>query len=76
MPVYEDRCSTCGETFERLTFHEEKEVKCPQCGGGVDKLMSPFSYQAPNEVCGNLPKGGERELCSECRQGGGACPVT
>jgi putative FmdB family regulatory protein len=76
MPVYEYRCLACGKTFEKLTFHEEKEVKCPKCGGGVDKLMSPFSYQAPDEVCGKLPKGEERELCSECRNASSTCPLT
>jgi putative FmdB family regulatory protein len=76
MPLYEYTCSVCGKIFEKLTFHEEEEVKCPHCGGGVHKLLSPFSYQVPDEVCGKLPKGEKRELCTECRKGGGACPIT
>ena len=75
MPLYEYRCSVCGKTFEKLTFHEEEKVKCPQCGGVVHKLLSPFTYQVPDEVCGKLPKGEERELCTECRKGGSACPL-
>jgi hypothetical protein len=30
----------------------------------------------PDEVCGKLPKGQERELCTECRQGGSSCPMS
>ena len=76
MPLYEYQCQGCGQTFEKLTFHEEGQVRCPKCGGGVQKLMSPFSYQAPDEVCAKLPKGEKRELCTECRGGGAACPLT
>jgi putative FmdB family regulatory protein len=76
MPLYEYKCQACGHTFEKLALHEEKETKCPQCGGGVQKIMSPFSYQVFDEVCGKLPKGEKRELCTECRQGGGTCPVS
>ena len=76
MPLYEYKCQRCGQAFEKLALHEEKEIKCPQCGGGVHRLMSPFSYQVPDEVCGKLPKGEKRELCTECKQGGGACPFS
>ena len=76
MPLYEYGCSSCGRTFEKLSFHEGEEIKCPHCGAAVHKLMSTFSYQAPDEVCGKLPKGEKRELCTECRKGGTACPLT
>lgn len=75
MPLYEYRCLACGKTFEDLTLLEAKEVRCPQCGGRTHKLMSPFSFRVPDELCGKLPKGEKRELCTECRRGGGACPA-
>lgn len=75
MPLYEYRCDQCGHTFEKLVFHQDDEVACPRCQGEVRKLMSPFSIEIPDEVCGRLPKGQERELCTECRQGGGSCPL-
>ena len=75
MPLYEYRCDECGHTFEKLVFHLEDKVQCPKCQGGVQKLMSPFSIEIPDEICGKLPKGQERELCTECRQGGSSCPL-
>jgi putative FmdB family regulatory protein len=76
MPVYEYRCEACGHAFEKLIFHEVERVRCPECKGEVEKLLSSFTHTAPDEVCGKLPKGEQRELCTECRQGGGACPPT
>ena len=76
MPLYEYKCDSCGQTFEQLVMHNDEQTKCPSCGGEVHRLMSPFSYEMPDEVCGKLPKGERRELCTECRQGGKACPLT
>ena len=75
MPLYEYRCDTCGQTFEKLVMHNDEQTRCPNCDGEVHRLMSPFSYEMPDEVCGKLPKGERRELCTECRQGGKACPM-
>ena len=74
MPVYEYKCKECGHTFERLQFRGEEESRCPRCKGGVIRLLSPFSIEIPDAICGRLPKGESREYCSECRQGGGGCP--
>ncbi len=76
MPVYEYSCEKCSHTFERLLFPSDQAVHCPKCGGGVQKLMSAFSIEIPDEICGTLPKGEQREVCTECRQGGSACPVS
>ncbi len=62
MPLYEFKCMACGKKFEKLVFHEE-EVRCQECGGGVQKLISSFSYQ----VLGKVPKGEKRVLCSKCQ---------
>jgi putative FmdB family regulatory protein len=76
MPLYEYSCETCGNAFEKLLFHEEESVRCPECEGNAQKLISTFSYSAPDDECGKLPRGEQRELCTECRQGGGSCPMT
>ena len=74
MPVYEYKCGKCGHIFERLLFHGDEPVHCPKCEGEVQKLMSPFSFEMPDEICAQLPKGEQRELCTECNHGGAACP--
>jgi putative FmdB family regulatory protein len=76
MPLYEYRCKECGHTFERLVFDKNQAIQCPECFGAVEKLMSAFNVDIPDEACAKLPKGQERELCTECRQGGGACPFS
>jgi len=75
MPIYEYKCEECGHVFEELTFHDGEAIECPRCSGKVRKLMSSFNFDIPDEICGKLPKGQERELCTECREGGSACPM-
>ncbi len=75
MPIYEYKCEECGHVFEELIFHESATMECPKCSGKVRKLMSPFNFDIPDEICGKLPKGEDRERCTECREGGGACPI-
>lgn len=75
MPLYEYVCERCGHSFERLVFHEDDQVECPECSGRVRKILSRFNVEIPDEACAKLPKGEKREYCNECRQGGGACPL-
>jgi putative FmdB family regulatory protein len=75
MPLYEYMCTKCGISFEQLVFHEEDTIECPKCRGKVNKLMSAFNVDIPDEVCGKLPRGEKREMCTECRQGGGSCSL-
>lgn len=76
MPLYEYRCEGCGHRFEELVLRGEGPVQCPVCHGSLEKLFSPFTYQAADEACSRLPRGEARELCTECKQGGGACPFS
>lgn len=76
MPLYEFQCKSCGLIFEELVFHGNlKEVLCPKCLGHAEKVLSTFNVSVPDEACANLPKGEQRELCTECKQGDGACPL-
>ncbi len=75
MPLYEFRCKSCGLVFEELVFYDKlEEVLCPKCLGDAERVLSTFGISVPDEACARLPKGEQRELCTECKQGGGACP--
>jgi len=42
MPIYEYKCSKCGETFEVIqTFSEGPLGVHPGCGGNVARVFSP-----------------------------------
>jgi putative FmdB family regulatory protein len=45
MPLYEYRCLTCGERFERLMKWEAPPPPCPACGGTTKKLPSIFGVK-------------------------------
>jgi putative FmdB family regulatory protein len=45
MPLYEFRCSACGEKFEEIVSSSlSQDVVCPECGEGKpERLMSTFA---------------------------------
>jgi putative FmdB family regulatory protein len=47
MPIYEYRCTKCGNEFElRRPFSEvQTPALCPQCGASSEKLISGFGSQ-------------------------------
>ncbi|MGQ9618595.1 MAG: FmdB family zinc ribbon protein [Candidatus Aminicenantia bacterium] len=46
MPLYEYRCSECGEKFEIIQKISDASLKkCPSCGGALKKLFSPPMLQ-------------------------------
>jgi putative FmdB family regulatory protein len=45
MPIYEYRCNECNNTFEKLVFGQD-EVLCPNCGAGVERLMSSCNFKS------------------------------
>ena len=75
MPLYEYRCTKCGNTFEQLVMGKNEPSECPKCRGNIEKLMSAFSIELPDELCGKIPRGEDRERCTECRREGGQCPL-
>ena len=45
MPIYEYQCCSCNSVFEEWqTSFEEKDVKCPECGGESKRLISHSSF--------------------------------
>ena len=46
MPIYEYKCSKCGEVFEAIQKFSDPPVgRCKFCGGGVERLISSSSFQ-------------------------------
>ena len=42
MPIYEYECGRCQHRFELIQKFSDKKVrKCPECGGRVERLISP-----------------------------------
>ncbi len=75
MPLYEYRCTECGNTFEKLVLGAGEPITCPKCQGGVEKLMSSFNIEVPDEICAKLPRGEQRERCTACNREPTQCPV-
>lgn len=52
MPIYEYRCA-CGHELSALILNrrEEKDVRCPRCGGRrLRRLLSRFAYHQSEEA--------------------------
>ncbi len=46
MPIYEYKCSKCGEIFEAFQkISDEPLVRCKYCKGKVEKILSQTSFQ-------------------------------
>jgi putative FmdB family regulatory protein len=41
MPTYEYRCNQCRKTFEIFHSISSTIKKCPDCGGKLERLISP-----------------------------------
>lgn len=45
MPTYEYECDGCGRSFEvRQRISEPPLDRCPQCGGGVRRVLAPAAF--------------------------------
>ncbi|SPF48621.1 putative regulatory protein, FmdB family [Syntrophobacter sp. SbD1] len=74
MPLYEYRCTKCGDTFEQLILGESEPMSCPKCQGEVEKLISSFSIDISDEICAKVPRGEQRERCTACKREPAQCP--
>jgi putative FmdB family regulatory protein len=46
MPLYEYRCTKCGDRFEILQkFSDRPKRRCSKCSGKLEKLISRTSFQ-------------------------------
>ena len=70
MPLYEFRCKTCKNVFEKLVPSSTAELPaCPQCGAPeVSKLLSAFAVQGGSAGGGMMSGGGPSGGCH-----GGGC---
>jgi putative FmdB family regulatory protein len=47
VPIYEYKCNSCGNRFEKIIFNsqDEKDLVCEKCGKkNIEKLLSSFSH--------------------------------
>lgn len=46
MPIYEYRCTGCGQTLEKIQKLGDPPLStCPQCAGPLEKLVSRAAFQ-------------------------------
>lgn len=43
MPIYEYRCSACGEQVEKITSKQLDEIECPKCSKPAKRVVSVFA---------------------------------
>lgn len=59
MPIYEFRCTECGEVFEKLFMAADDpvELSCPKCSSQtLDRVASAANYAMSVGPGGNQPK--------------------
>ena len=63
MPIFEYKCTSCGEDFEKLIFGEQ-EISCPECESTeVSKKFSTFGMSGVEK-----PFAGTSSGCSSCSE--------
>ncbi len=68
MPIYEYKCLSCGEEFEKLVFGNP-EINCPKCDSSdIKKKFSVFGMSGVEK-----PFAGTGGGCSTCGSSGSAC---
>lgn len=81
MPMYEYECQACGHNFEtRQKFSDAPLTTCPECQGGVRKLISQagFALKGGGWYQQSYGSSGAAPSCAAKAEGGGCagCPKT
>ncbi|MBZ0160393.1 zinc ribbon domain-containing protein [Candidatus Methylomirabilis sp.] len=54
MPIYEYRCTSCDQVFEKLVLSHDVIIECPHCpGAAVEKQLSAFSFKGERKIIGS-----------------------
>lgn len=62
MPIYEYRCPTCGEKFEKLVrFGNSQAVQCPRCNSDTPQRMISLFAQSSG---GSVSVGSSQSSCT------------
>jgi putative FmdB family regulatory protein len=76
MPIFEYRCTKCGNVYEELVFGDrDKKVPCPSCGSDnsekIPSVIGGIAMGGPSApACG--PACASASACAA--SGGGCCP--
>ncbi len=76
MPIYEYRCSECGDRVEVRVATAASEARCPKCGSLLnDRLISlPYIARSSHEPAQQRTCCGREDRCaSPPREDGGTC---
>jgi putative FmdB family regulatory protein len=80
MPIYEYRCESCGDKFEKLVRRstDVMECGCPACGGKhLEQQYSTFAARGDNGADHSFTPAatrmGEGGMCGGGGCGGGMC---
>ncbi len=68
MPIYEFKCNSCAEKFEKLLSinYNKEELECPSCGGNnPGRLMSAFAATGTQKPVYSSAGGGS-SACTSC----------
>ena len=70
MPIYEFVCLGCKHEFEELSrsMTDPQEVRCPKCGGRVDRKLSLFAARK-----GTSGESAWSAGCGRCGDPNGPC---
>ena len=50
MPIYEYRCTYCGNNIELLTQATDKTIKCQDCGKDMGRIVSLPGFRMDHTV--------------------------
>lgn len=67
MPIYEFKCQSCGQRFEKLLFGRQlnSTIDCPECRStAVDRLFSLFGFSTGNRSVSSTTGGSSCHSCS------------